>query len=67
VAECRSCKAPIVWGRTPSGKAMPLDAKTEKRALANARAKDGAPIVEIVTVYVPHWVTCPNAKDHRRD
>ena len=57
---CRSCGAPIVWGKTPSGKNMPLDAKPEKRGVI----EEG--VVRITNAYTPHWSTCPSAAEHRR-
>lgn len=32
--QCKSCKADILWARTIDGKAMPVDAKPEKRLVA---------------------------------
>lgn len=71
MASCKKCEAPIVWGTTSAGKAMPLDA-------------DPVPDGEWVLVagkvrrfqtdderlhrprYRVHWKTCPNADEFRR-
>ena len=76
MSTCRSCGAEILWARTPSGKAMPLDAVPNlageailvndivqvSRALADAAIDAG----RADDVYIVHWATCPNAKAHRK-
>ena len=59
--ECRSCRAPIRWVKTPAGKAAPLDAQPEKRYVISGDGKQG----KIVDTYVSHFATCPDAKQHR--
>lgn len=60
MSKCKSCKADIMWTRTDSGKAMPLDAEPEKRiVIAGATAK-------VVDTYTSHFATCPNAEAHRK-
>jgi len=65
VTSCESCKAPILWAVTESGKRMPLDAKPEKRILLE---EDGCqpPVAHVIDVYVSHFATCPQAAQHRR-
>lgn len=58
---CKSCGAQLIWAKTPEGKNMPLDAKPEKRVLLGERTG----LAHVVDVYTPHWVTCPNADQHR--
>ena len=60
-ATCKSCGAPILWGRTAAGKAMPLDATPQKRAIVG---RSGA--LHVVDTFMPHWASCPNASEHRR-
>lgn len=59
-SQCRSCKAPVIWIKTRSGRRMPLDAKPEKRIVVNGE------YAEVTDTYVSHFVTCPNASEHRR-
>jgi hypothetical protein len=63
-ARCRSCRTPILWLRTESGKAMPVDDRPgeplrEGETFEAARARIGADAV------VSHFATCPNAAAHR--
>lgn len=71
---CKSCGRPIIWARTESGKAMPLDAQPVDAAkvegtcildqgVARFGAIDTAPGVPH---YVSHFATCPNAAAHRK-
>lgn len=72
---CRSCKAPVLWTRTAAGKAMPLDPEPNPAGnvvlvkgvavVLGKRAAEGVAAVE-GTRYMPHWATCPNAKEHKR-
>jgi len=78
--QCRSCRAAIIWAETITGRRMPLDktptpegnivlgirhqqpplalVKT-KQALVNLHAKGEL-------LYTSHFVTCPQASQHRR-
>jgi hypothetical protein len=58
--ECRSCKAPIYWVTTASGKKMPVDRGAEQKVLM----RDGVAHVE--RVFQSHFVSCPDAARHRR-
>ena len=71
MAKCRTCQQEIVWGRTESGKRVPLD-PPEKRfirmdmleGLAGVgRAEDEFCMVE---THVSHFATCPQADQHRK-
>ena len=59
-ATCRSCGAPVVWAKTANDRAMPLDARPEKRVVV----EDG--VARVVDAFVAHWASCPNADEHRK-
>ena len=73
---CRSCGAPIIWASLEYGHHMPLDA--EPSPIGNVRlynldyAEVLAPIPARAArdageqLYLSHFVTCPNAEQHRR-
>jgi hypothetical protein len=64
MAQCRGCGAEIIWAITPlNKKAMPLDAKPEKRFILSA----GNDQARLVDTYISHFATCPKAADFRRD
>lgn len=57
ITRCRSCRAQIIWFKTPAGKNMPVDADTvepEDEELDLER-------------HVSHFRTCPQADQHRRN
>ena len=76
--KCKSCGASILWTETEQGRAMPVD--PEPLALGNVVLSDSedprGPIRSSLVRrgergeregrYVSHFVTCPNAKLHRR-
>jgi hypothetical protein len=76
MAACRSCRAPIRWVETERGRRMPLDLAPytgdDPRGLfvlreAGRLALAATPaMAELEPVYRTHFVTCPNAKQHRR-
>lgn len=68
---CRSCGARILWVRTATGKAMPLDALP--RADGNVVVEGGQAVLLPrgehrggVKHYVSHFATCPQAAIHRK-
>lgn len=77
IAQCRSCRRPITWAITRNGKRMPMDAVPvddgdwrielvdgERRIV---RIVPGGPELDPgVERYSSHFVTCPNADEHRR-
>lgn len=79
-AVCRSCHAPVRWVRLAiSGSRMPLDPEpnAEKGNVHIANNDDqkavllSGPVLdaardERLDLYVSHFATCPNAKEHRR-
>ena len=58
---CKSCDAEIAWIATGSGKHHPVNAKAEKRWVA-----DNARGWQLVDTYLSHFATCPNADQHRK-
>ena len=73
-ATCRGCGAPIVWIKTPAGKAIPCDpAPVYYKATPNGKDKVVTNRGEVVSCeivpgadatdagYRPHWATCPQA------
>jgi len=75
-ALCSSCRAPIRWVVTLGDKRMPLDVdphpdgtvvRTVTRdGLVRARVLTGDQLPAQETAYRSHFVTCPNAAQHRR-
>ena len=61
---CKGCGRPIIWGITPDGKRIPMDARAPVYALTgekNPGQPDG--VVRAFTAYVTHFATCPKASD----
>lgn len=58
-AQCRSCKAEILWGRTPKGKRMPLDRKPVTLWTLTSRGEEN---LEAVKGWQSHYATCPDAE-----
>ena len=56
VQRCRSCNARMIWLDTAAGKSMPVD--------ADSVAPDD--VLFDKAKHMSHFVTCPNAKLHRR-
>lgn len=69
MAECRSCKAPIIFAKTASEKFIPLDAVPVLGG--NVWLKDGYAVIDAPSpttkAHVSHFATCPEAKKFRRD
>jgi hypothetical protein len=65
-AKCKSCFAEIRWVKTYSGKAMPVDAKPEKRFVITGNNDKGEPCGEIRDTYISHFATCPQADAFRK-
>jgi len=77
VKKCGSCQAPIVWARTDHDRRIPLDAEPAPAGnfIVSSDRGGGDPLAiyvgKVATPadtlrYVSHFVTCPNAKQHRR-
>lgn len=78
-SSCRGCGAPIVWIKTPAGKAMPCDpAPVYYKAAPGGKDKIVTTRGEVVSCeivpggeatdagYRPHWATCPQAGQFKR-
>jgi hypothetical protein len=71
---CKSCGAPILWARSDRGSLMPLDRSPHPDGNLELVQVDGVGQVARVVVPDPtlghrrlsHFVTCPNAPEHRR-
>ena len=65
---CKLCGAPIFFGTTAAGKAMPLDAKPEKRAIVSrVVSPEGEHLqASLFDTYLPHWASCPKADSFRK-
>ncbi len=75
MAECRSCKAKIIFAKTSNGNFIPLDAEPSQNGtmavvggLASYVPKDRIEEVTAsgVKLYESHFATCPNSKQHRK-
>lgn len=69
---CSSCHAPVRWETTVRGKPIPLDPTPVAGAHLFIR-EDGKvaddrtyPALDDEPRYETHFVTCPNASEHRR-
>lgn len=69
MARCRSCQAEIIWAQTSGGKKIPLDAQpvVARGGFRLAEDRRGQTVaLNVGTVYVSHFATCPNAGQHRK-
>ena len=71
LANCRSCHASVIWTETEKGKKMPVDA--ERVPNGNIELREGNPPIAVYAKadgaskrYISHFVTCPQAKQHRK-
>lgn len=76
MATCRKCPAKIWWCQTLAGEWMPVDQKPNPKGnliILDRKGEDGQTIVATAdlftptdrTRYMPHWATCPAAKEFR--
>ena len=75
MSKCKSCGAEILWIKMKSGKAMPVDPEPyrfckvgedpDTFVTKEGETVKGIPGV-IMTGYISHFATCPNADRHRR-
>lgn len=73
---CRSCKAPVIWARTPAGRNMPVDAEPSPKGnlVLDTRSQPAhvhvlGPLdepAEGLHRHESHFSTCPNADQHRK-
>lgn len=62
---CDSCRKPMTWFRThPNNKPIPFDG--DPVALKTGRDADTGEPLEYLSAAECHFVTCPNAAEHRR-
>jgi len=80
IVKCKGCGAPIVWIPTLGGKSMPCDAEPVTYwAGKEYHSKIVTPNGEVISCklngyiqnatgigYIPHWATCPKAKDFKK-
>lgn len=63
MANCKSCGAKIEWFKmATTGRPMPVDAEPLKVIVPTGTAGEG----KVVTAYVSHFATCPDAAEHRK-
>lgn len=66
---CRSCAAPITWATTATGKTMPVEPSPGGNVQLVVTGA-GTVIAHVVGPgqgdHVSHFVTCPQAGQHRR-
>jgi hypothetical protein len=70
---CKSCNAEIIWTVTEKGRRMPVDAEQKLGGNIVLRPREYLPPVafyvkanEHVLAHVSHFVTCPQAAQHRK-
>lgn len=59
----KTCRAEILWAFSPSGIKIPLDPKPEYRWIPIGTTADR---FKLVKTWQTHFVTCPDAKEHRQ-
>lgn len=78
-ARCRSCDAPIRWESTAGGKTIPLDFAPVTKGNVDIVWVGGEQVAVVLgnadalaaqaagrELRLAHFVTCPNAAEHRR-
>ena len=71
MANCKGCGAEVKWITMPTGKNMICDAKLTQGAgeWKGVLVLDNGVIIQRPTSeirgHVPHWATCPKAKDFK--
>lgn len=66
---CKSCGAAVVFAQHASGKWSPFDAQPDPRGdwvIEDGRVRKADPLLDRVR-YLPHWSTCPQAKQWRKE
>ena len=77
MGSCRRCPEPVLWVRTPAGKAMPVDPEPSADGnVAVRRDGRGAWLGRVVTaelpllpyerLHLPHFATCAPTVAHRQ-
>lgn len=81
MSTCRGCGQPIEWIRTAAGRFMPIDPEPvfiieegrdsfitdEGEIVRGRRALPHEESREFPVAFVPHWKTCPQADNFRRE
>lgn len=71
--QCRTCKAPILWGFTRKGMRVPVDPQPVLGGNLQLDSTDSGLVVIYVQAdpdvvrHVSHFATCPDAAEHRRN
>jgi hypothetical protein len=76
-APCKYCSAPIIWAKTPAGRAMPIDPEPVDMGNVQLLERDSEADAPLAVVTVPaliaegqryrsHFVTCPKAAQARK-
>ena len=81
--KCKSCGAEIVWIKTAAGRSMPCDAKIVLfdgskdgkevfitlggNMVRGAYPQENNLVADPRKGYIPHWATCPSAKQHKKE
>lgn len=79
---CSSCRAPIYWAQTESGRSLPVDVDLSPDGNVRLFDRQGAVVALVLgrheierlraagatdlKLRKAHWATCPNAAQHRR-
>ena len=78
--KCKKCQASVLWIKTVAGKNMPCDPeqvpywadRKGKQRIVTPNGEviacrlEGDPQTATGIGYIPHWGTCPNAKEFRK-
>jgi len=66
---CKSCGAPVLWSKTTTGKAIPLN--PVPIVGGNLELVDGVAryvgASGTIRLYTSHFANCPNADAHRKE
>ena len=65
-AKCKSCGADIYWINTTRGNKMPVNAKATTIMACKGSLTDENSRWDMISGHESHFVTCPNADQHRR-
>jgi len=60
---CRSCGAPIAWGKTTNNKPVPLNPRPLNVYVLLSADKN---VYSLERGYESHFSSCPNANQHRK-
>ena len=69
VKPCEGCQKPMILGRTPEGKWIPLDPVPPVYTIIKIKDAEGSPkqsVVRTMECFVLHHVTCPQREQFRK-